>query len=65
MPRSSQYVILLKKLIAATQQEDRAEFERQVEEIRAQMSELEDGERFDLEINIKSETKTYLDRFIV
>ncbi len=62
MPRSSQYVILLKKLIEATQQDDRDVFERELQEIREYMQELDDEERFDLEINLKTETKSYLDR---
>lgn len=62
MPRSSQYVALLKKLIEATEQDDREVFDRQIEEIKSQMGELDAEERFDLEINIRSETKRYLDR---
>ncbi len=62
MPRSSLYVTLLKKLIEATKQDDRSVFERQIEEIKGQMAELDDDERFDLEINLRSETKGFLDR---
>lgn len=62
MPRSSQYVLLVKKLVAATQRSDRNEFEKEIEEIREQMASLSEEERFDLEINIQTETKTYYDR---
>lgn len=62
MARSSQYVTLLKKLIDATQQDEREVFEREIEEIRGFMDELDDDERFDLEINIKTETKSFYDR---
>lgn len=61
MPRSSHYILLLKKLVAATQHSDRKEFEREIEEIRVLMDELSEEERFDLEINIKTETKKYYD----
>lgn len=62
MPRSSQYVALLKKLIEATEQDDREVFDRQIEEIKSLMGELDAEEHFDLEINIRSETKRYFDR---
>lgn len=59
MPRSSQYVSLLKKLIEASQLGNIEDFDRSIEEIRAQMAELDAEERFDLEMNIKTETKTF------
>lgn len=59
MPRSSQYVNLLKKLIEATQQENEEIFDRSMEEIKGQMANLDEEERFDLEINIKAESKSF------
>lgn len=64
MARSSQYVLLFKKLVEATELDDHEQFERQIEDIRSQMHHLEEGERFDLDINIKAESKSYYDRLL-
>lgn len=62
MPRTTQYVTLLKKLIEASKQDDQEYFHKVVDEIRSQMNLLNDEERFDMEMNLKSEIKGYKEK---